>query len=372
MKGNIIGTIACLLSLVLLGATTRLAIPCLKFGFHPTISFGLIYPLLALASCLVFLRRHRAPDRWINTKRGLLAGSSIFVIMQIGVISTHYHQILEEGIAYGTYIMLLPFDTATPLFVGGILIGWIMDLIKNRRRDVAGHRISKTKTIAISLFLLVAVQLFLGTDYVENILGNLLIIFVGSFLLVLVFGLLLLLIAYAAKQTVPRGLRGRLLTLPLGITLAVFIAFVAVGIVNTHRFRKNIVESTRLVVRIRECAMEDRYTVIDTKDADVIKKLAQTISLPPFMLPWMEISGCGSYTIFDLYRNGEVYDSFHIDGWTQLTADDYTKQEKLSHLSEYRILTWLAENGANKKMEEARLIEQQRKALEDEAEENSR
>lgn len=366
MRGNIIGATACLLSLVLLGATTRLSMPYLEW-FHPTLSFGLTYPLLALISSLVFLRRHRSSDRWINTKRGLLAGSSIFVMMQIGVISTHYHQILEEGIAYATYVMLMPFDTATPLFVGGILIGWIVDLIKNQRRDVAGHPNPKTKTIALSLLLLVAVQLFLGTDYALNILSNLLIIFVGSFLLVFVFELLLQVIAYAVKQTVPRGLRNRLLTLPLGITLMVFIALIAVGMVNTHRFRKNIVESTRLVVRVKEYGMKNEYTVIDTEDAAVIKKLAQSISLPSVMSLYVIVSGCSSYTIFDLYRNGEVYDSFHLDGWTQLTADDYTKHKKLSRLTEYRILLWLTENGTHKKREEARAIEKRIKAREDEA-----
>ncbi|MCK4565472.1 MAG: hypothetical protein KAU94_12455, partial [Verrucomicrobia bacterium] len=195
MKGNIIGKIACLLSLVLIGATTRLTMPYLEFGFHPTLSFGLFYPLLALTSSLVFLRRCHAPDRWINAKRGLFAGSSLFVVMQIGVISTHYHQILEESIAYATYVFLMPFDTATPLCAGGILIGWIMDLIKTRRHEVAEHRNSKIKSIAVSLFLLVAMQIFLGIGYVENILGNLLIVFVGSFLLVIVFGLPLLVVA---------------------------------------------------------------------------------------------------------------------------------------------------------------------------------
>ncbi|MCK4565567.1 MAG: hypothetical protein KAU94_12930, partial [Verrucomicrobia bacterium] len=88
-------------------------------------------------------------------------------------------------------------------------------------------------------------------------------------------------------------------------------------------------------------------------------------SLPPFMLPWMMISGCWSSMDFELYRNGGVYDSFRITGWDCLNdPNDYTKEKKLSHLTRFRIFMWLTENGADKKIEEARAFEKQRKTIE--------
>lgn len=120
------------LSVVLLAMTLQLSIPYMKNDLLQAL-FSFIGPISVLVSSILLLRSPQSGAKWTNTRWGLLTGGSLFVIMQILVISMRYQEILEDGVAYWMYVNMPGIILGIPLLLVGGICGWIVDRIKNGR-----------------------------------------------------------------------------------------------------------------------------------------------------------------------------------------------------------------------------------------------
>ena len=48
------------------------------------------------------------------------------------MLSTHHNEIREDGVAYWIFVEMVSLYFAIPLCLLGTLIGWIIDLVKNK------------------------------------------------------------------------------------------------------------------------------------------------------------------------------------------------------------------------------------------------
>jgi len=140
--GNILGIIVLLLSLVVLGGTTRLSMPYFQNEF-PQILFSFIGSFATLLVSILFLFRKNTSKKWICTKWGLLVGAGIFVFLQTLIISTHDREILTDGTAYWIFLMLPSIYILLPIFIAGTLIGVIIDAVKNKKSN---QRVDSTES----------------------------------------------------------------------------------------------------------------------------------------------------------------------------------------------------------------------------------
>ena len=121
-----------LLSIALAGAIARLSLPYVGHDFPQTL-LSYLGPLAALCASVVLLRHSQSKTKWTITKWGLFAGGYLFVILQAFVIGVHWQEILDDGVAYWIFVNLPSFYLSIPCCLIGAFIGWMADLIKNRR-----------------------------------------------------------------------------------------------------------------------------------------------------------------------------------------------------------------------------------------------
>ena len=202
--------------------------------------------------------------------------------------------------------------------------------------------------------------------------------FVAVFLLVVGLSFLSLIVAHVVGRILPKtseacsryisrwsttwGFRNGLVKGPLGITFAVVVPLAVVWL-PTHLVRRNITESTRLVVRTGgNCcrAPESERVLLETKDADAIKGFAGQISLRFLGLIGGHCMCCGDMT-FDLYQDQEIHYSFSLHHGRSIRVKGSSFGDKeLSSLSRRRLGDWLAHMGVTNALKEARELERQR------------
>ena len=133
-----VGTCFILLRIALIAATARLSSPYMENDLPQTL-LSFIGPFAALMASILLLLPFQQTSKWIITKWGLFTGSSLFVILQIYMLSTHHQLILDDGVAYWAFVNLPSFYIAIPLCLVGAFVGWIADLIKNKRSNQPKH-----------------------------------------------------------------------------------------------------------------------------------------------------------------------------------------------------------------------------------------
>ncbi len=119
------------LSVVLLAMTLRLSVTYMKNDLIQSL-FSFIGPIAVLISSILLLRPPWSSTKWINTKWGLLTGGSLFIILQVLVISRNYQEILHDGTSYWMYVNLPGMLLGIPFLLAGGICGRIADAIKNR------------------------------------------------------------------------------------------------------------------------------------------------------------------------------------------------------------------------------------------------
>lgn len=132
--GNIIGITVLLLSILVMGGTARLSMPYFENEF-PGILISFAGSLSVIIVSIIFLYRKHFLNKWISMKWGLFIGASLFLFLQVLIITTQYQQILTDGTAYWIYLQLPPIYIAAPLFLVGAIIGLIADLIRRKKSN---------------------------------------------------------------------------------------------------------------------------------------------------------------------------------------------------------------------------------------------
>ena len=210
-------------------------------------------------------------------------------------------------------------------------------------------------------------------------------IFMAVFFAVVLFGCLSVTVAYLVGRLAPaarggcsrwiagwcskRGLRNRLLVIPLSITCAIVAVFLTIGLTATYPVRSNITESTRLVVRSGGNCHRDpewEHILFETEDPDTIRTFAAQVSLGLSMFGG-RCRCCGEMT-FDLYRDQELHYSFSLHHGDRIRVKGSAFGDKeLSSSSRQNVTDWLDQRGITQALTESReQNEERRKAkLED-------
>ncbi len=203
-------------------------------------------------------------------------------------------------------------------------------------------------------------------------------VLVAIFLLVVGLGFLPVIVAKVVGRIVPgtseacsryisiwstkRGAKNGRLLLPLGITLAIVVAF-SVVVLPTHLVRRNITESSRLVVRSGgNCHrdLEREHVLFETEDITAIKRFGEQISLGFLSMIGGHCMCCGDMT-FDLYQDQEIHYSFSLHHGRSIRIKGSSFGDKeLSSSSRRRLKDWLAQMGVTKALKELQEQDEQK------------
>lgn len=367
---NIASVVVCFLSLVLIGGTLW-SVPYWGMGFFHYLLFSLVYPVVALFGTFIFMRRQYADSKWINVKRGLFSGSSLFVAVQFFTVARHLYQILNEqnSYYYATYVLIQSFQMGTLLCLGGMFIGWIVDCVRNRKGGEGGFvpflkKQWGVKKVGAGFVALVLIQALLSTTPFR-------VVFDSLFLLVIVWVLILICcivlfvvlpafslvisplrpwtVKYIESWKSSRGLRSKLLVFPMALTLLILITWSLRDWVESYQFRKVIAAATRIQVHYDgvHIAEEDQWEV-EINDESVIQELARLISFNSRIPTGWMVFGCTQETRFRLYQNETYMGSFQIDNGSELDSVYFKKPQKdgrnsdLDFYYQYKDLTFLS------------------------------
>lgn len=156
-----------------------------------------------------------------------------------------------------------------------------------------------------------------------------------------------------------RGLRNRLLLIPVvltGVTVAILEVKAAT---DTHQVRANITKSTKLIIRTGgNCHRDREYerVLLETDQASTINDLANRLSVSSSSLG--VIGGrcrcCGEIT-FDFYQGVTPSYSFSLHHGASIRLKDFAGGDKeLSEASKERLAAWLDSKGVAQLLKQTR------------------
>ena len=121
-----------ILSTALVAITFRVSMPYIKNDLLQTL-LSFTGPFVSLIACFLLFHTPSTSSKWNSTNWGFFIGGSLFVLLQSFVIMTHYEAILSDGTAYWIYVNLPAYLLGIPICLVGALIGWITDIIINKK-----------------------------------------------------------------------------------------------------------------------------------------------------------------------------------------------------------------------------------------------